>query len=411
MNRCSRPTACFWLVVLSIVMGGQRATAAPPAGAEWELVFREEFEGDTAELDKNWEFQNGPSGHILCSRWRENVIVENGVCRLLNRKESRGGQDWTSGSMWTRRPFRYGYFECGYKYGATTGLNNSFWIMTRGRENPSAPVRFEIDINEGHYPNEIATNIHRWSGKHIAFSRAYKLGVDPKPVIQLEAPVETDRIRLLIRDTGRSRVSELRVFPFSRFGYPPITATELAPDASWPPNVASLAKAEASSVLGDKYTADKAVDGKLDPDSRWVSDDKAPAPHTLTLRLDKKYPVGCVQLVSGTKQGDQWVDPIGDYVVQWWDGTDWRDIAGSDSRRELVDLSRDFHTYALEWNEQELVYYFDGRELRRAKNEFCQGEASVWLSSAIMTWAGPVTDRIDGTSMDVDYVRVYQRKR
>ena len=29
---------------------------------------------------------------------------------------------------------------------------------------------------------------------------------------------------------------------------------------------------------------------------------------------------------------------------------------------------------------------------------------------AIIRWAGPVTDAIHGTSMDVDWVRVWQRK-
>jgi hypothetical protein len=32
----------------------------------------------------------------------------------------------------------------------------------------------------------------------------------------------------------------------------------------------------------------------------------------------------------------------------------------------------------------------------------------VLLSSAIIKWAGPVTDQIEGTAMEVDYVRVYQ---
>ena len=75
------------------------------------LVWQEEFNGTTADLDGNWNFQNGPNGHILCSRWRENAVVTNGVCRLINRKENRGGQAWTSASLWTKRLFQYGTFE------------------------------------------------------------------------------------------------------------------------------------------------------------------------------------------------------------------------------------------------------------------------------------------------------------
>ena len=70
--------------------------AEPPAGADWKLTFSDEFDGKNADLDANWRAQNGPSGHILCSRWRDNAVEADGVLRLLNRKENRGGQEWTS---------------------------------------------------------------------------------------------------------------------------------------------------------------------------------------------------------------------------------------------------------------------------------------------------------------------------
>ncbi|OGV64360.1 MAG: hypothetical protein A2283_01255 [Lentisphaerae bacterium RIFOXYA12_FULL_48_11] len=216
----------------------------------YQLVWQDEFNCTTADLDKNWDFQNGPSGHILCSRWRENAVVENGVCRLLNKKETRVGQDWTSASIWTRRQFKYGFFECRYRYGASTGLNNSFWIMTRGGTT-NTPGRFEIDINEGHIPHKVNMNIHNWSGQHWSKSKTWKA--------------------------------------------------------------------------------------------------------------------------------------------------------------EGLDLAREFHVYGLDWSEKELVWFFDGMEIRRETNTICYSEAPVLLSSAIIKWAGPVTDQIDGTAMEVDYVRVYER--
>jgi hypothetical protein len=91
-----------WLVrwhLASTLLGAGVATgfAAPPPG--YVLVFSDEFSGTTADLDKNWDFQNGPSGHILSSRWRENAVVTNGFLRLVARKEKRGGQEWTAGSL------------------------------------------------------------------------------------------------------------------------------------------------------------------------------------------------------------------------------------------------------------------------------------------------------------------------
>ena len=243
--------ASFLLLLALGVCAPAPLTAAPP-GQDWALVFSDEFNGTTADLGQNWEFQNGPNTHILCSRWRENAVETNGLCRLLNRKEKRGGQDWTSASLWTRRQFQYGYFECRYRYGAATGLNNSFWLMTRGGDT-NTPGRFEIDINEGHFPNLVNMNLHKWSGAHWSRSKSWKAA-------------------------GRQ-------------------------------------------------------------------------------------------------------------------------------------LSAEFHVYGLEWTATELVWFFDGQEIRRETNTIAHDPAPLLLSSAIIKWAGPVTDAIDGTAMEVDYVRVYERRR
>jgi len=221
-----------------------------PSGS-WKLVFEEEFAGSNKDLDEHWAFQNGPSGHILSSRWRENVDIGDGVVKLQARKEERAGQSWTAASMWTKRKFMYGYYECRYRYAKATGTNNSFWLMTRDMPK-DAPGQFEIDINEGHYPDEINMNIHNWSGKHWS----------------------------------------------------------------------------------------KAIHQKV----------------------------------------------------------------------EGAALADEFHVYGLDWNKGELIWYYDGKEIRREANTLCHQEAPVLLSLAIIKWSGPVTDAIDGTSMDVDYVRVFQRE-
>ena len=231
----------------------------PGGGEGWELVWRDEFDYPDAALTNAWISQNGPSGHILCSRWRENAVVSNGVLRLVARREKRGGQEWTAGSIWTRRSFQYGYFECRYRYGAAEGLNNSFWIMPTSKA-PPGRKHFEIDINEGHYPDKINTNIHN--------------------------------------HTDKTNINGRTVHPTS---------------------------------------------------SR-------------------------------------------------------RFVFGQDN------FARVFHTFGLDWSDRELVFYLDGRELRREKNDFCHGPAPVWLSLAVISWGGRVTDAIDGKAMEVDYVRVYRRK-
>lgn len=230
--------------------------------AAGKLEWADEFDGSEAELDKKWEFQNGPSSHILCSRWRKNAVLQDGMLRLVNRKESRVGQDWTSASAHTKDVFQYGYFECRYRYAAATGTNNSFWLMMLSAPDSSNPKakKFEIDINEGHYPSEINTNVHNWSD-------------------------------VLHRPDGKT---------------------------SHP-------------------------------------------------TFSKSFPFPSEQ-----------------------------------------DFAAEFHTYGLLWTKDELVFYFDDHEIRRIKNDFCHSPAPVFLSEAVIRWAGPVTDALDGTFMEVDYVRIYK---
>ena len=91
-----------------------------------------------------------------------------------------------------------------------------------------------------------------------------------------------------------------------------------------------------------------------------------------------------------------------------WSGKHW--AKAKHMKVDGAKLAEEFHTYGLEWNKDELIWYYDGKAVRREKNTICHGEAHVFLSLAIMKWAGSVTDAVDGTSMDVDYVRVYQKQ-
>ncbi|NQU43586.1 glycoside hydrolase family 16 protein [bacterium] len=231
--------------------------SGPPTDAEWELAFQDEFDGESLNWDV-WESQNGPSGHILSSRWPENAEVRDGTLRLITRKEQKGGQDWTSASVWVKRDVfmqAFGYWECRYRYAAAPGLNNAWW-MNAFYDNNDGPRAFEIDINEGHYPNYINSTLHY----------------------------------------------------------------------------------------------------------REVTD-------------------GEVKTISDSKR----------YVAKEY-------------------LSADFHVYGLEWTPEDLVYYLDGEEIERKPSRNAQLPVYPWVSTAVLAWGGPITDRLDGKSMDVDWVRVWKKK-
>lgn len=262
---------CIGVLLMShLVNIASQVIINPESRKEWKLVWKDDFNyKKRSDLLKVWESQNGQNTHIICSRWEENIEVGNGVVRLVNRKENRGGQDWTSGNMWTRRDFQFGYFECRYKYATEAGTNNSFWLMSRNliwHASPTIPEpeigkKFEIDINEGNYTNEVTSAIHNW----------------------------TD---ITVNSDGKST------------------------HPSW----------------GKKF------------------------------------------------------------------------------RYENIDFTKEYHLFGLEWTKDELIFFLDRKEIRREKNIFCLTPAPILLSLAIMTWAGEITDRFDGTYMEIDYVRVYNRK-
>lgn len=125
---------------------------------EWKLHWHDEFNKKSTIINK-WNTENGSPAHILSSRWHENIEVRGGHLQIKNIKQNKGGKNWTTGSITSKQKFKYGYFECRIKMSKATGVNNAFWLYCT---NPSQKSNhcFEIDITEGHYPNESYNNIH-----------------------------------------------------------------------------------------------------------------------------------------------------------------------------------------------------------------------------------------------------------
>ena len=155
-----------------------------PILMKWKLAWSDEFDykavdGLDPAFTKNWVSAN-KSYHdkMECGRWPKNVEVSDGTLKLKQFKENPPleGQKWSSGSVHTKDTFGYGRYEASFKYAAAAGLNQSFWLMTPG-EDIHQNHGYEIDVNEGHYPNFIHTNLH-WidqDGKDRSSSTAYQI--------------------------------------------------------------------------------------------------------------------------------------------------------------------------------------------------------------------------------------------
>jgi hypothetical protein len=218
--------------------------SGPPVNSKWTMSFDDEFSGNSVD----WGVWNSDHGQLrgLSTRWPENAVVSNGLLDMIVRQEHRGGADWTAANLWTKNfSQEYGYWEARFRYAGATGLNNAFWMMHD--LDPTKSDSFEIDVNEGHYPNEVNSTLHQ----------------------------------------------------------------------------------------------------------NGMPDDS-----TLTLSTD--------------------------------------------------DLSQYFHTYGCLWDQKQIIFYMDGKEIARKPNARSNGPVPVILSTAVISWAGvPHPGNLNGKSMDVDWVRVY----
>lgn len=236
--QAARLLACFQTTVVH----------SGPPGTGWKLTFHDDF--NAPEINKAvWKVSNKESwGKLLSVRMTANVVQENGLLRLITRKETISDKEWTTGMIGTGKVFRqvYGYWEARMRYAAAPGLNNAFW--TNPGKDPEGKPGWEIDVNEGHWPNTINASLHQ--------------------------------------------------------------------------------------------------EGQPSQSKSW---------------------------------------------------------------RAPVDLSKDFHTYACLWNEKEVIYYWDGKEIDRKPNTHAHRPGPVIFSTAVFPWAGSITAALHEKSMDVDWVRIWQQ--
>lgn len=84
-------------------------------------------------------------------------------------------------------------------------------------------------------------------------------------------------------------------------------------------------------------------------------------------------------------------------------------IQYSENYSSPFDLSEDFHIYGLEWTEKELIYFFDGKEISRKQNIDAHTPLYPIFSTAVINWAGQIPDSANGSTMDVEWVRIYDK--
>jgi len=160
-------------------------------GAEWKLVWSDEFDRDGLPDPAKWTYEEGfvrnQEAQYYTRARAENARVERGVLVLEARKEQfpnpryepgatswqRGRQfaEYTSASVTTegRAAWRYGRIEVRAKLPTGRGTWPAIWMLGVNRREVGWPRCGEIDImeNVGFDPDIIHANIHTEAYNHV----------------------------------------------------------------------------------------------------------------------------------------------------------------------------------------------------------------------------------------------------
>ncbi|MDQ8738007.1 glycoside hydrolase family 16 protein [Paenibacillus sp. LHD-38] len=93
-----------------------------------------------------------------------------------------------------------------------------------------------------------------------------------------------------------------------------------------------------------------------------------------------------------------------------WDGYE-ADHKSAAAYPVVPGIYEGFHTFALEWNKDEYIYYIDGNETwRSSAGGVSEVPAFVQITAEVGKWGGNIGNAVLPAQMVVDYVRVYESK-
>src|SRR4051794_20845478 len=178
----------LWRLGLASIALSAPTPALPQTLAGWELVWNDEFNGETLDLSK-WEFEvnaNGGGNRELQYYVTNNVRVHGGILTIEARKEhyvgTQGARDYTSSRIRTKRKgdWLLGRFDTRAKLPRGKGMWPAIWMLPSENRYGGWPHNGEIDIMEllGHEPQKVYGTLHftdvrrrhASSGNHLVLS-------------------------------------------------------------------------------------------------------------------------------------------------------------------------------------------------------------------------------------------------
>jgi hypothetical protein len=140
------------LVVGGAVAPSEEASAEPPAGPSYSLLYEDEFDGTSLDAD-DWYYRETSNYDVVHAYMRrQNVSVSDGALHLAFTRQDVTGDgtaDLVGGGVISTQLFGYGYYEIRAKlFNGTQGLHTSFWSMglNTGMAGANGDPRIEADI-------------------------------------------------------------------------------------------------------------------------------------------------------------------------------------------------------------------------------------------------------------------------
>lgn len=143
-------------------------------GPVYSLVWSDEFDGAALDTTK-WVFENRNPGVNNEKEYYlpDNVTISNGNLVLTAKKETFGGQPYTSGKITTFGKFTqlYGRIEARIKLPAGQGTWPAFWMLGANINTISWPACGEIDIMEQVNTDNVIYGTMHWDNNgHASYS-------------------------------------------------------------------------------------------------------------------------------------------------------------------------------------------------------------------------------------------------
>ncbi len=106
------------------------------------------------DLQSEWTFQKDDQPGLKSCRRDGNVETSNVGVRFKTLVATDCRAHWSTGSIFTKAQYSYGFFEATMKIADIKGMNNAFWLTTQDH--------YEIDVGEVQYPNYSHIGLQYW---------------------------------------------------------------------------------------------------------------------------------------------------------------------------------------------------------------------------------------------------------